>query len=307
MIAAIVFGKSIAPEKDEGPRGPMVSEAFNLEEFNAVNIAGGAWEVIIEQGNEFYVEATYPKNRRDDFDIHVSHETLMIDGPKLNYQSTFQCSGRIETSGFSSQRSKKTERSSGPYVAKIRIPSLVSIRMDGSNNVVMNGFNEESLDIYIEGSSEIYAENSSVDNLQVFINGSGQADLRDLLAVNANVSLYGSSVVLLNMNGGVPQGILDGNEKSLDIDIDGTAKIYSENSSIDNLNVSVRGSGQADLRDLLTVDANINLDGVGEVLLNMNGGVLQGSLDGAGSISYKGEVLREEIEVNGVGKVVKED
>ena len=150
-------------------------------------------------------------------------------------------------------------------------------------------------------------KNSSVDNLKVFINGSGQADLRDLLAVDANVSLYGSSVVLLNMNGNVPQGSLDGNGKSLDIDIDGTAKIYSENSSIDNLNVSVRGSGQADLRDLLTVDANVNLFGAGEILLNMNGGVLQGSLDGSGSISYKGEVLREEIEVNGAGQVVKED
>ena len=236
MIATIVFGKSIVAEKDERPKGPMVSEAFNLEEFNAVNIAGGAWEVLIEQGNEFYVEATYPKNLRDDFDIHVHQDTLIIDGPKFSFQSTFQCSGRIETPESSSQNSKKTKRSSGHYKAKIRIPSLTSIRVDGVEDVVINGFNEESLNIYIEG----------------------------------------------------------------------MAKIYAEDSSADHLNVSLEGLGQADLRDLLAVDANVRLDGAGEILLNMDGGVLQGKLDGVGSIRYEGEILREEIEVNGLGEVVKE-
>ncbi len=233
MIAAIVFGRFIVFEKDERPRGPMVSEAFNFEDFNAVVITGGAWEALIEQDNEFYVEAAYPKHLRDDFDIQVQQNTLIIDSPRFGLRSSI----KTDDQEISSKDSRRRRLSSGNYKAKIKIPSLVSIKLDGVEDVVISGFNEESLDIAVEGASKIYAENSSADRL----------------------------------------------------------------------NVSLDGVGQADLRDLLAVDANVSLNGAGELLLNMNGGVLQGSLDGIGAIRYKGDVLREEIEVNGLGEVVDED
>ncbi|MCD6342815.1 MAG: DUF2807 domain-containing protein [Spirochaetaceae bacterium] len=51
------------------------------------------------------------------------------------------------------------------------------------------------------------------------------------------------------------------------------------------------------------VDARVDLNGAGDIRLEMNGGVLDGSLEGMGNIVYSGVVSEERIRIDGLGRV----
>jgi hypothetical protein len=93
----------------------------------------------------------------------------------------------------------------------------------------------------------------------------------------------------------------------LDIIIDGAARIQGFDSEVKQLNVKLNGLGQVDLSEVTAIDADVALDGAGEVVLSMNGGVLKGSLDGLGKIRYSGQVRDEKISVDGLGSVERLD
>jgi hypothetical protein len=90
---------------------------------------------------------------------------------------------------------------------------------------------------------------------------------------------------------------------ALDVIIDGAARIRGFDSEVKQLKVKLNGLGQVDLSDVASIDADVALDGAGEVVLSMNGGVLKGSLDGLGKIRYSGQVRDEKINVDGLGSV----
>jgi len=54
---------------------------------------------------------------------------------------------------------------------------------------------------------------------------------------------------------------------------------------------------------VLAVDARVDLNGAGDIRLQMNGGVLDGSLEGMGNIVYSGVVSEERIRIDGLGRV----
>ena len=70
--------------------------------------------------------------------------------------------------------------------------------------------------------------------------------------------------------------------------------------------VRLDGLGHADLRGLESVDARVEIAGAGVVRLTMNGGSLEGSIDGLGIIRYRGPVSGESIRIDGGGRVVIE-
>jgi hypothetical protein len=93
------------------------------------------------------------------------------------------------------------------------------------------------------------------------------------------------------------------NEDSLDVIIGGAASIKGYDTEVKNLRVRLQGIGQIDLEDVQSVNAEVDLEGAGEIRLYMDGGVLDGSLEGLGSIVYSGIVSEENIKVEGLGKV----
>jgi hypothetical protein len=96
-------------------------------------------------------------------------------------------------------------------------------------------------------------------------------------------------------------------EQSMDITIDGAARIQGFDSEVNRLNVTLNGLGQIDLGGVVSVDAKVALEGAGEIILRMNGGVLEGSLGGLGGIQYYGSVREERVEVDGLGSVDHHD
>ncbi|MDC7232888.1 MAG: DUF2807 domain-containing protein [Spirochaetales bacterium] len=91
--------------------------------------------------------------------------------------------------------------------------------------------------------------------------------------------------------------------ETLNVSLLGAGRIRAFDSRYENLKVVCAGAGQLDLTDLESRNAEMNLSGAGEVLLNMNGGELSGSLSGMGSIKYKGRIGKESIRVSGLGEV----
>ena len=91
--------------------------------------------------------------------------------------------------------------------------------------------------------------------------------------------------------------------EELDVTLSGAGRIRAFNSEYKKLNVTCSGAGQLDFTDLISRDANVNLSGAGEVLVNMDGGELSGSISGMGSVKYEGRISNKSIRVSGLGEV----
>jgi Putative auto-transporter adhesin, head GIN domain len=91
--------------------------------------------------------------------------------------------------------------------------------------------------------------------------------------------------------------------ETLSVTLAGAGRIRAYDSEYKQLNVICAGAGQLDFSDLKSRDADINLSGAGEVLVNMDGGELSGSISGMGSVKYEGRVSNESMRVSGLGEV----
>lgn len=91
--------------------------------------------------------------------------------------------------------------------------------------------------------------------------------------------------------------------ETLTVTLAGAGRIRAFDSEYKQLNVICAGAGQMDFTDLKSRDADINLSGAGEVLVNMDGGELSGSISGMGSVKYEGRVSNESMRVSGLGEV----
>jgi hypothetical protein len=89
----------------------------------------------------------------------------------------------------------------------------------------------------------------------------------------------------------------------LDITASGANEIDASNGSFRELHLIVSGAGEVDLDEISVDDARVVLSGAGDIKLNMNGGVLAGSVSGAGHVSYRGTVREENIVTSGFSSV----
>ena len=91
--------------------------------------------------------------------------------------------------------------------------------------------------------------------------------------------------------------------RRLEVDIAGAARLEGLDGRYDELELSVAGASDIDLRGIAVTDAEIDLAGASNIRLTMDGGVLSGSMAGAGSIEYSGSVAAESVRVAGAARV----
>jgi hypothetical protein len=89
----------------------------------------------------------------------------------------------------------------------------------------------------------------------------------------------------------------------LDITASGANEIDASNGTYRELTLIVSGAGEVDLDEISVDDARVVLSGAGDIKLNMNGGVLSGTVSGAGHISYRGTVREENVVTSGFSSV----
>jgi len=93
----------------------------------------------------------------------------------------------------------------------------------------------------------------------------------------------------------------------LELDIAGAVHLNGNAGAYDEINLSVAGASQIDLQGIVVTDARIDLAGASDITLTMNGGILSGSLAGAGSVDYYGSVAEQRVEIAGIGRISRLD
>ncbi len=157
--------------------------------------------------------------------------------------------------------------------AYVTMPGLGSAALNGSGNIDMEGFDENRMEILLSGSGSISAADCRVRQLNMDLNGSGDLRLEEFTADN------------------------------MEVRVDGSGSVRASNSRVQQIDVGMNGSGTVNFKDLLAVNARVDLVGSGDISLTMDGGRLEGTLNGSGEIEWYGTVSEESIEKSGSGRV----
>lgn len=90
---------------------------------------------------------------------------------------------------------------------------------------------------------------------------------------------------------------------TLELNGAGAFSLVGRDSRYDALTLKLAGAGRVDFDDLVVIDAELELAGANRVSLHLNGGVLSGSVAGAGSVNWIGEVSEQRVTVAGPATV----
>jgi Putative auto-transporter adhesin, head GIN domain len=152
----------------EMSRGPIVTESRDVDGFDSISLRGSA-RLIVRIGDKPSLSIEGPESA-------VKRITADVDGDTLHIRSN-----RKEWV-FGQGDSRLT--------VKVTVPELNELRLEGSNDARLSGFNGGSSTIEIEGAANLEA-NGRLDELTVHMSGAGRANLRELIANTAKVTVDG--------------------------------------------------------------------------------------------------------------------
>lgn len=157
-------------------RGRMVNETRDVGEFTSISLRGSA-ELQVKIGAERSVAIEGPERTLKRLATEVNDNTLYIH--TSNREWVFP--------GGGNQR----------LLIKVTTPQLSELRIEGGNDVRLQGFNGGRSMIDIEGAAHLKAD-GRLDDLIVHMAGAGHADLKNLVAGNATVTVDGVGSVYVN-------------------------------------------------------------------------------------------------------------
>jgi len=181
------------------------------------------------------------------------------------------------------------------------------MNLSGFDTVVVEAVWKVRINRSDEFSTEIYYPSDMEDRLDVRVRGN-----QLVLGIKGNQSYSDTDLTTVINMPSLSELRIDGaadiyfsgfDEDELSISIDGAANIEGSDSKVEKLKVGLDGMGKVDLTAVPSVDARVDLNGAGDIRLLMNGGVLDGSLEGMGNIVYSGKVSEERIHIDGLGRV----
>lgn len=189
------------------PRGPMTSETRDVADFDAIAVRGSAQLMITVgkpaaleiEGNEEAVRRLEAEVDGDTLRIRTSHKEWMFPGGNSR------------------------------LVLKISVPKLEELRLEGGNDVRVVGLEGGDTEIDIEGAANLKAS-GTLDELIVQMSGAGHADLRQLVAKDATVTVDGVGSVYVNST------------ESLDATMNGVGAILYSGTPRE-VNTAMRGLG----------------------------------------------------------------
>lgn len=160
---------------DDADLGPMRTETREIGSFDSVSMKGAArLEILIGDRESLSIEGRDKVISRLSTDVHG--DTLYIKSKRWDWITT----------------------SASPRVTiRITVPRLASLKLEGGNDVRLSGFDGGKSKIRIEGAAHITAE-GRLEELTVFMAGAGHADLSNLIANAAKVTVAGVGSVFVH-------------------------------------------------------------------------------------------------------------
>jgi len=182
-----------------------------------------------------------------------------------------------------------------------------SVEADGFQSVSVAGAWELDITEAEQFSVRVSGDQSVLDSVIVSARGGTL-----YLSTEGNVHIVGGrlkatiampSLVALNVAGGAQAAIHGFTEKSLRIESAGAANVSASETVLDTLGIRSQGAGDFDFKGARVKDADIAIEGAGNVSVTMTGGVLGGHISGVGHVEYYGTVSDQRIRIDGLGSV----
>ncbi len=181
------------------------------------------------------------------------------------------------------------------------------LKLSDFDSVVVEAVWKVRISCSDEFSTEIYYPSNMEDLMDVRVRGNqlvlGIKGDQSYSDTDLTTVINMPSLSEISIDGAADISFSGFDEDELSISIDGAANIEGSESKVEKLKVGVDGMGKVDLSAVPAVDARVDLNGAGNIRLQMNGGVLDGSLEGMGNIIYSGIVSDEKIRIDGLGRV----
>ena len=214
-------GDTVSFERDDGTRGPDVTRTLEWTGGQTLTVDLSA-DVEYVQGDTPGVTVTGP--------AQLVEKVRLVDG-RLTWADTD--GPNHETVVFG-----RREHGRGIWVQSeavkivVTAPNINTFNLEGSANLMLRDYDQDTLAIDISGSGEVTAMGRT-RALEVDISGSGDADLGALAAIDANVAIAGSGDAVV-----APTG-------RADISIAGSGDVQL-NTRPATVNQQVSGSGEVD-------------------------------------------------------------
>jgi hypothetical protein len=165
----------------EQASGPLERQTRNVAAFDAIEMKGAAeLDIAVGQGPALEIEA--PARVLERIETEVHDETLYIESKPKDW---LFAKGRGRTH------------------IRISVPTLSSLRLEGGNDVSVEGFAGGESKIRAEGAVNIEAR-GELDRLTIHMAGAGNGDFSKLLSKETHVTVDGVGSVVVH-----PQETLD--------------------------------------------------------------------------------------------------
>jgi Putative auto-transporter adhesin, head GIN domain len=193
-------------------RGPIVTETRDVGDFDAIHIRGSA-RLNVRIGETESLSIQGPARS-------VKGLTTEVEGDTLHIRS------RRKEWVFGQGESRLT--------VNVTLPKLDELKLEGSHDARLTGFDGGSSTIEIEGAANLEA-NGRLDELTVHMAGAGRANLRELIASEARVTVDGVGSVHVHatesldatMNG-VGAILYSGSPRDVDTSMNGVGTISKD-------------------------------------------------------------------------------
>lgn len=171
LMAALVLSAC----SDDADLGAIRTETRNVGSFDSISMKGTArLEIAVGDRESLSIEGREKVISR--FGTDVQGNTLYIRSKRKDWI---------------------TAGSSPRVTVRITVPRLVSLKLEGGNDARLTGFDGGESTIRVEGAAHIKA-NGRLDELTVFMAGAGHADLSNLVAATAKVTVSGVGSVFVH-------------------------------------------------------------------------------------------------------------
>lgn len=170
--------------KLSGSKTP-VQRSYPINYFSGIR-ASGNWDLVMEQGETYGVEIEGPEYLMDVLIVEKEQSVL-----------------RLDIRDDIRWRDEKVH-------ARVKFPKVDILRLSGSVNVDMQGFQSERLRIKASGSTSLKGRQNSIYYLTLKGSGSTQIEFADNPITHAEIDLSGSSKVSISMAGGDLKGSISG-------------------------------------------------------------------------------------------------
>jgi len=199
----VLGGSSDSISENEGS-GVSATQARDVGAFHGIDLAGSN-NVVIRVGEKQSVVVKADDNLLDRVTTEVQSGKLVI----ANAPGSFT--------------------TNSPMSVEVGVPSLDTLTLSGSGNIVVTGVEAKSFDVNLPGSGTLTGDGSAT-RLEVTVDGSGTVQLTRLVATNVQAAVSGSGSIFVTAT------------ESLDASVSGSGAILYTGSPQD-VSRNVTGSG----------------------------------------------------------------